>query len=41
LRDRAAAEGEHPPSDYWEYRRAEREWARLSGWSTTDADWHT
>jgi hypothetical protein len=39
LRDRAAVEGEHPPSDYWEYRRAEREWARLSGWSTTDADW--
>jgi len=41
LRARAAAEGEHPPSNYGEYRRAEREWARLSGWSTTDSDWDT
>ncbi len=41
LRVLAAAEGEHPPCDYWEYRRAEREWARSSGWSTTAADWHT
>ena len=38
LRAQAAAEGQRPPNDYREHRRAAREWARSVGWGTAGAD---
>jgi hypothetical protein len=34
LRAQAAAEGQRPPADYGQYRRAAQDWARSLGWNT-------